>query len=81
MEVLGEWVLLAIANDIPITTTKVDWLLWEDPYWDELDPRELKQVREQSRQETVKRINMMTPFMLMLAEDRFRDLRPRIERV
>ena len=81
VEVLGEWVLLAIANDIPITTTKVDWLAWEDPYWEKLDPGELKQAREQSWQETVKRINMMTPFMLMLAEERFRDLRPRIEHI
>jgi hypothetical protein len=81
IEVLGEWVLLAVANDIPITAKKVDWLLWEDPHWEGLDPSEFKQARERSRQETAKRINMMAPFMLMMAEDRFRNLKPWIERV
>jgi hypothetical protein len=81
IEVLGEWVLLAAANGIPITTTKVDWLLWEDPYWEGRDPQAFKLAREQSWDETVKRIRMMTPFMKMMAEDRFRGMRPRIERV
>ena len=58
-----------------------DWLLWEDPYWEGIDPQALKQMREQSRDETAKRMNMMAPYMLMMVEERFRDLKPRIERL
>jgi hypothetical protein len=80
-EVLGEFVLLAIANDIPIAIKAVDWLPWEDPYWEGIDPQVFRRIREESRDETAKRINMMAPFMLMLAEERFRDLKPRVERL
>ena len=73
--------MLAAANGFPIATTKVDWLLWEAPYWEVLDPLAFKQAREQSWDETVKRIRMMTPFMTMMAEDRFRGLRPVIEHI
>jgi len=32
-DIWGEWVLLAMRNGIPVTTRRVDWLAWEDPYW------------------------------------------------
>jgi hypothetical protein len=78
---LGEWILIAMANDIPITTVKVDWLAWEDPFWEGIAPHVLKEQREHSPQETRKRITMMSPFMLLMTEERFQDLHPRIERI
>lgn len=79
MEVLGEWLLLAIKNDVTIATKKVDWALWEDPYWEQVDAEVLKQQRERSSEETIKRLKMNAPFMLLMAEERFKDLRPRFE--
>jgi hypothetical protein len=73
-DVWGEWVLLAMKNHIPITTQKVDWLAWKDPYWEHVEPDRLKSHREASREETIKRINMNVPCMLMLTEERFRHL-------
>ncbi len=73
-EVWGEWVLLALKNKIPITREKVDWLAWKDPYWEGIEPDKLKRSRDASQQETIKRIRMNVPAMLMLTEERFRDL-------
>ena len=73
-DIWGEWILLAIKNRIPITTQKVDWLAWKDPHWEHVEPDELKYQREISQEETIKRINMNAPCMLMLAEERFRHL-------
>jgi hypothetical protein len=56
-DVWGEWVLLAMKNQIPITTQKVDWLAWKDPYWEHVEPDTLKHSRETGRDETIKRIN------------------------
>jgi hypothetical protein len=81
MEVLAEWVLLAMKNGIPITAKKVDWVLWEDPYWEGIAPETLKQQREQSREETAKRISMNAPFLLVMAEERFRNVIARVERI
>jgi hypothetical protein len=66
--------LLAKKNRIPITWRKVDWLAWKDPYWEHCPPEELKRSREASQDETIKRINMNVPAMLLLTEQRFRDL-------
>lgn len=74
-EVWGEWVLLAMKNRIPITRQAVDWLAWKDPYWEHIEPEKLKHIRETSQQETIKRIKMNVPTMLMLTEERFKDLR------
>jgi hypothetical protein len=71
-EVWAEWILLAMKNGIPITTRKVDWLAWEHPYWENVDPDALKRNREDSRDEVVKRIKMNAPVVLMLVEERFR---------
>lgn len=74
-DIWGEWVLLAMQNGIPVTTRRVDWLAWEDPYWEGADPTDLKRAREASREETLKRIQMNAAILLMLAEDRFRHLK------
>lgn len=71
-DVWAEWILLALKNDIPVTTRKVDWLAYQHPYWERVDPGVMKRDREASREETVKRIRMNMPVALMLAEDRFR---------
>jgi len=73
--VWGEWILLAMKNGISVTARKVDWLMWEDPYWQHIEPDQLKRSRETSREETVKRIKWNVPLMLMLTEARFRDLK------
>lgn len=73
-ETLGEWVLLAIKNDIPITTKKVGWLAWKDPYWTGIEPLVLKRERETSREETIKRIKMNAPVMLLMTQERFRGI-------
>ena len=72
--VWGEWILLALKNDIPVTTRKVDWLAYQHPFWERVDPDAMKRNREASREETVRRITMNMPVALMLAEDRFRML-------
>ena len=64
-----------MRNGIPVTTRRVDWLAWEDPYWERVDPADLKQAREASREETLKRIRMNVPVLSMLTEDRFRHLK------
>ena len=74
-DIWEEWVLLAMRNGIPVTTRRVDWLAWEDPYWERVDPADLKQAREASREETLKRIRMNVPVLSMLTEDRFRHLK------
>ena len=76
-EIWGEWILLAMKNNIPITTKRVDWLAWEDPYWEQVEPDILKRTRETSREEIVKRIKLNMPIMLMMTEERFRSLRAR----
>ncbi len=41
---------------------KVDWLSWEDPYILGRDTNELRRERENSQQETIKRLRGMLPF-------------------
>ncbi|MBL7064717.1 MAG: hypothetical protein ISS49_11020 [Anaerolineae bacterium] len=74
-EVWAEWILLAMKNSIPITTKKVDWLAYQHPYWEQVEPDILKQEREASREETVKRIKMNMPVAFLMVEDRFKGLR------
>lgn len=73
-EVWAEWTLLAMKNRLPVTTTKVDWLAYQHPYWKQVEPDTLKQEREASRAETVKRIKMNMPVAFLIAEDRFKEL-------
>ena len=71
-ETLGEWILLAISNKTTIRSKKVDWLAWEDPFWEKANPNSLKKLREQSKEETFKRIKSNTPFLSLLTEERFK---------
>lgn len=73
-EVWAEWTLLAMKNGIPITTKKVNWLVYQHPYWEQVEPDVLKREREASREETVKRIKMNIPVAFMMVEDRFKSL-------
>ena len=73
-QVWSEWILLAMKNGIPVTTRKVDWLAWEHPYWDNVDPDELRRCWESSPDEVIKRIKMNVPVASMLTEERFRQL-------
>ena len=46
-----------------IQTQEVDWLAWEDPFILSRDPRELKHERENSPEETKKRLNYVLPMI------------------
>lgn len=81
IEILGEWILLAAKHGIPIATRQVDWVLWEDPYWAGVPHKQLKAEREQSAEETIRRIRMNAPFMLLLTEERFRGITLQVERL
>jgi hypothetical protein len=73
-EVWAEWTLLAIKNNVTVTTKQVDWLAWEHPHWEKIDPAELRRSRETSRDEAAKRIAMHARVMSLLTEERFRHL-------
>lgn len=72
--VWAEWLLLVAKHQVPITVKRVDWLAWEDPYWEQADADALKRRQENSRQEVIKRIELNAPIALMMTEPRFRDL-------
>jgi len=73
-EVWAEWTLLAMKNSVPTTTKKVDWLAYQHPYWEQIEPDILKLEREASREETIKRIKMNMPVAFLMVEDRFKGL-------
>ncbi len=73
-EIPGEWMLLALMNSIQLATKKVDWLSWEDPFWEKVHAIVLKKEREQSQEETIKRIKTNLPFLELLVEDRFKKI-------
>jgi hypothetical protein len=66
--------LLAAKSRIPVTVKRVDWLAWEDPYWQQADADTLKRAQEHNHQEVVKRIQLNAPIALLMTEPRFRDL-------
>jgi hypothetical protein len=72
--VWAEWLLLIAKNQIPITVKQVDWLSWEDPYWEQADAGLLKRARETDYHEVIKRIQMNAPMALLMTEPRFQDL-------
>lgn len=72
--VLGEWILSSIKSGVNITTKKVDWLSWEDPFWEKCDLKNYKKQVEGSRDETVKRIKSNLPFLPLLTEERFANI-------
>ena len=59
---------LALLLRETLTTHKVDWLTWEDPYLEGRDPLELKREREASLVESQKRLGYVIPIMQVLLE-------------
>jgi hypothetical protein len=72
--VWAEWLLLVAKNQIPITVKRVDWLAWEDPYWEQTDAHTLRRAQETNHQEVVKRMQLNAPIALLMTEPRFRNL-------
>jgi hypothetical protein len=65
LDILAEIVLLLKDS---IQTRDVDWLAWEDPFLHARDPDQLKQERENSLQETHKRLTLLIPVLERLVE-------------
>jgi hypothetical protein len=84
--VWAEWLLLAAQQGTTITSTEVDWLAWEDPFWARadakarVDAQALGRAQERDPRQIVKRIQMHAPIALLMAEPRFRDLEIRTHR-
>jgi hypothetical protein len=72
--IAGEWILLSLLNSIPLKTKKVDWLSWEDPFWEKNKVQELKKIRENNPTETYKRLVIASGFMKLIQEERFKKL-------
>ena len=54
----------AVGNaQLDIKTKEVDWLAWEDPFILSRDPEELKHERENSLEETQKRLAYAMPMV------------------
>jgi hypothetical protein len=51
-----------------IRTRDVDWLAWEDPFVLSRDPSELKRERENSLEETYKRLSYTLPMIETLTK-------------
>lgn len=51
-----------------VKTKEVDWLAWEDAFLLGRDPAELRREREESREETRKRLSYILPTLDMLCE-------------
>ena len=73
-EITGEWILLLMKNSIPLVTKEVDWLSWEDPFWEHINEIELKKERENDKNETLKRLKTNLPILQLLTEDRFKKI-------
>ena len=69
--VWSEWILLAMTQQILLTRKQVDWLAWEDPYWEHIEAQTLKHRRETSQEETRKRIAWNTSILQLFTEERF----------
>ncbi len=58
-----------VLNIMDVVATKdVDWLSWEDPFIFAADPVELKRAREQSLDETHKRLASVLPMLKLMKE-------------
>ena len=49
-----------------IQTQEVDWLAWEDPFIMACEAHSLREAREQSREETRKRLRYVIPMLELL---------------
>lgn len=58
--------ILQLQHDIQ--TREVDWLAWEDPFIEGRDANELKHERENSLEETRKRLSYVLPMLDLLAK-------------
>jgi hypothetical protein len=63
LTMLAEMVLLLQGS---LKTREVDWLAWEDPFLLARPPAELKREREESRDETRKRLGYILPTLQIL---------------
>lgn len=63
--ILAEIILLLKDQ---IKTKNVDWLAWEDPFIYSRDPDQLKKERENSRQESRKRLGYLMPVLQLSLE-------------
>jgi hypothetical protein len=72
--ITGEWILLALKHSFSIDTKKVDWLSWEDPYWEKENSESLRKKRGCSNIETIKRIRSNLPFFELFTESRFEEV-------
>jgi hypothetical protein len=85
--VWAEWILLAAQHGATISSTEVDWLAWEDPYWARVvqqawgDAEEYRRAQETDPHQIVKRIHMHAPIALLFAEPRFRNVTIRRQRL
>jgi len=76
-----EWLLLAARQGAAIASTEVDWLAWEDPFWEQVDSQAYRRAQNTDPNQIVKRIHMQAPIALVLAEPRFRNLTIRRQRL
>lgn len=75
-EVLGEWVLISLREKLNNKFCYVDWLEWEDPFWENTDPIKLKLLKEKNSEETLKRIKSNLPFLNLFTQERFKSFFP-----
>lgn len=71
MSMMAEMVLLCHEQ---VTALEVDWLAWEDPFILGCDPATLKNEREQSGQETLKRFSYTLPMLQRIVEYKSKSL-------
>ena len=65
LSMVAEMILLLQSD---IKTKEVDWLAWEDPFLLSRDPDELKHERENSAEETQKRLAYAVPIVKKLVQ-------------
>ena len=59
-------ILLGLIEEVE--TKDVDWLAWEDPFLESRSQDVLKREREESAQETRKRLSYVVPTMRVLMD-------------
>jgi hypothetical protein len=66
LSMVAEMILLLQPE---VKTKEVDWLAWEDPFILGRDPEELKRERENSPEETRKRLSYAIPMVESMLQD------------